>query len=151
MNTRTVSIVALLLLGCSASAQSDARILAAIGAVESGGDRLAVGDRGQSLGQYQVQRAGWTEANARLASEGRPTYSRRDWRSPVAQDMIAAALLRVIRGRLTAQGIPNPSPAQLALCWTMGVTGAKAVGFDPSLAPAPKQSYAQRVANLVGR
>jgi hypothetical protein len=151
MTPRTLSVVALLLLGCSASAQSDARLLAAIGAVESGSDRLAVGDRGQSLGQYQVQRAGWDEANARLASEGRPTYPRRDWRSPVAQDMVAAALLRVIRGRLTAQGIPNPSPAQIALCWTMGVTGAKAVGFDPSLAPAPKQSYAQRVANLVGR
>ena len=42
-------LVALLLLGCSASAQSDARILYAIGQVE-GGQRLQRGDGGEALG-----------------------------------------------------------------------------------------------------
>ena len=42
-------LVALLLLGCTASAQSDARMLYAIGQVE-GGERLQVGDNGQAVG-----------------------------------------------------------------------------------------------------
>jgi hypothetical protein len=33
----------------------------------------------------------------------------------------------------------------------MGFAGAKAVRFNPALAPAPKQSYAVRVAALVAK
>jgi len=147
-------VLALLLLGCSASAQSDSRLLVALAAVETGSHpnpRLAVGDGGSALGRYQVHRAAWSEGNDQLAREGRRTYPRQGWRDATAQDMVAAAFLRVIRGRLTAQGIPNPSPAQVALVWTMGYAGAKAVDFNPSRAPAPKRSYAERVAALVGK
>ena len=147
-------LVALLLLGCSASAQSDSRLLVALADVETGSHhnpRLAVGDAGSALGRYQLHRSAWSEGNDQLAREGRPTYARSQWRDATAQDMVAAAFLRVIRGRLTAQGIPNPSPAQIALVWTMGFAGAKAVRFNPALAPAPKQSYAVRVAALVAK
>jgi len=149
-----IPVLALLLLGCSASAQSDSRLLAALADVETGSHpnpRLAVGDGGSALGRYQVHRAAWSEGNDQLAREGRRTYPRQGWRDATAQDMVASAFLRVIRGRLTAQGIPNPTPAQVALVWTMGYAGAKAVRFDPSLAPAAKQSYAVRVAALVGK
>jgi hypothetical protein len=73
------------------------------------------------------------------------------WRSPVAQDMVALALLRVHRGRLFDEGIRNPTPEQLALCWGMGFAGAKRVGFDLKRAPAAKADYATRVGNLARR
>ena len=143
-------LVALLLLGCSASAQSDARILYAIGQVE-GGQRLQRGDGGEALGLYQMHPAAWADGNAQLLREGRPTYPRSDWRSPVAQDMVALAYLRAIRGRLIARGIPNPSPECLALCWNLGFAGAEAIRFRLANAPSARASYAVRVGNLVRR
>jgi hypothetical protein len=143
-------VIALLLMGCHAVAQDDARLLQAIGQVE-GGVRTQRGDGGKAYGLYQTHREAWQEGNQQLAREGRQTYSLLQWRSPVAQDMVALALLRVIRGRLASEGIHTPTPQQLALIWGMGFTGAKAVGFDHRKAPTAKADYAQRVANLACR
>ncbi len=145
-----VPLVALLLLGCAANAQSDARILDAIGQVE-GGERLQRGDGGAALGLYQMHPSAWADGNAQLNREGRPTFPRYQWRSPLAQDMVALAYLRALRGRLTARGIPNPSPECLALCWNLGFTGAASIGFRLSNAPPARASYAVRVGNLVRR
>ena len=149
-----IPAIAFLIFGCSDSAYADSLLLAALADVETGSHpnpRLAVGDGGAALGRYQIHRAAWSEGPDPVAREGFRTYPRSQWRDATAQDMVAAAFLRVIRGRLTAQGIPNPTPAQVALVWAMGYSGAKAVGFNPSLAPAPKRSYAERVAALVGK
>lgn len=140
-------IIALLLLGCSCQAQTDIRILQAIGQVE-GGSRLQRGDKGRAFGLYQVHPETWQTANAQLAKEGKPTYSLRQWRDATVQDMIAAALLRSYRNRLKDEGIPNPTPEQLALCWSMGYSGARAIRFNPDAAPTAKASHAQRVGNL---
>jgi hypothetical protein len=145
--SRHFSVVALLLLGCSCQAQTDARILSAIGQVE-GGVRLQRGDSGRAHGLYQVHPEAWATGNAQLTKEGRKTYSLRGWKDPTAQDMVAAALLRYLRGRLQADGIPDPTPEQLALCWGMGYAGAKSVGFSVDQAPTAKASYARRVGNL---
>ena len=147
MTPSTFSVVALLLLGCSCQAQTDARLLHAIGQVE-GGSRLQRGDNGKALGLYQTHPEAWADANFQLAAEGRQTYPLRQWRDATAQDMIAAALLRKTRSRLRAEGIHFPTPEQLALCWTMGYAGARAIGFSVDHAPPAKASYAQRVGNL---
>lgn len=139
--------IALLLLGCSCWAQEDAQVLQAIGQVE-GGERLQRGDGGKAYGLYQLHKAAWADGNKQLKLEGRPTYPLTQWRSPVAQDMVAAALLRVIRGRLADDGVRKPTPEQLALCWGMGYAGAKAVGFSLFVAPGHKADYARRVGNL---
>lgn len=136
---RTFSVVALLLLGCSAEAQHDLRLLQAIGTVESGMDRRAV--NGSARGAYQVRPAAWTDACAQLKAEGRPAYPLTRWRDAVAQDMIAAAYLRVIRRHLRAAGLSDPSPEVLALCWNLGPTGAADRGYRPN-------DYAVRVSNV---
>jgi hypothetical protein len=48
-----LSIVALLLLGCSALAQDNARLLVAIGTVETGMQRKVRGDGLKAYGAYQ--------------------------------------------------------------------------------------------------
>ena len=138
--TRHFSVVALLLLGCSAQAQSDARLLEAIGQVESGMDRNARGKAGER-GAYQMKPTSWEDANVQLFSEGRPTYSWLNWRNSTAQDMMASAYLRVLRRRLNSLGIHSPTPEQIALAWNRGATGAAVRNFTPN-------DYAVRVGNL---
>ena len=137
------SVVALLLLGLTAQAKSDAAFLAAIGDVETGhlaDQRKAVGRHGER-GKYQMKASAWADANLQLQAEGRPTYSWYQWRDATAQDMVACAYLRCLRRRLQSLGIANPSPAVLALCWNRGITGALDRGWRPN-------GYAERVVNV---
>ena len=134
------SVVALLLLGCSAQAQSDARLLEAIGQVESGMDRRALGKAGER-GMYQMGKAAWTDANDLLKLEGHYSFSWGKWKDATAQDMVASAYLRVIRRRFSRIGIISPTPEQMAVCWNLGFSAAQSRGF-------PATGYAQRVANL---
>ena len=134
------SIVALLLLGLTAQAKSDAALLDAIATVESGKNRKAVGKAGER-GMYQVGRAAWKDAEDRLAREGHYRFPWSKWRDATGQDMIASAHLRTIRDRFARVGIPNPTASQLAVAWNLGFFAAQARGFRPN-------DYALRVANL---
>jgi len=134
------SVVALLLLGLSAQAKSDADILEAIAHVESGMNRKAIGKAGER-GMYQVGKAAWDDASARLKAEGHYAFPWSKWRDATAQDMIAASHLRWIRANFARVGIPAPTPEQLALVWNVGWSGAVERRFRPN-------DYAIRVANL---
>lgn len=139
LNSR-FSVVALLLLGLTAQAKSDADFLMAVAHVESGMDRKAVGKAGER-GMYQVGHAAWKDAADRLAREGHYRFPWSKWRDATAQDMIAAAHLRTLRDRFAKVGISAPSPEQLAVAWNLGFGAAQARGFRPN-------NYAERVANL---
>ena len=138
--SRPFSIVALLLLGFNAAAASDATFLEAIATVETGQNRKAVGAAGER-GMYQVNKAAWSDANALLEKEGHYHFQWSKWRDVTAQDMIAAAHLRILRKRFKADGYMTPTPEQLAVAWNRGYDGAKSYGFAPN-------DYAVRVANL---
>jgi len=138
--SRPFSIVALFLLGFNSAAASDATFLEAIAQVESGMDRKAVGKSGER-GMYQLKKAAWDDANALLESEKHFHYQWSQWRDATAQDMIAAAHLRILRQRFKADGYSTPTPEQLALAWNRGYEGAKSWHFAPN-------DYALRVANL---
>jgi hypothetical protein len=137
---RPFSIVALLLLGFNAAAASDATFLEAIAQVESGHNRKAVGKAGER-GMYQVKKATWDDANALLEQEGHYHFQWSKWRDATAQDMIAAAHLRILRRRFKAIGFDTPTPEQLAVAWNRGFEGARSYNFAPN-------DYAVRVANL---
>jgi len=138
--SRPFSIVVVFLLGFNSAAASDATFLEAIAQVESGMDRKAVGKSGER-GMYQLKKAAWDDANALLESEKHFHCQWSQWRDAIAQDMIAAAHLRILRQRFKADGYSTPSPEQLALAWNRGYEGAKSWNFAPN-------GYAIRVANL---
>ena len=124
-----------------AKGADDDRILAAIAQVETGNDPYAVGDRGQSLGRYQMGYRAWAEANDWLNRQGKKTVPRSDWHNPKQQDKVAAAFLQVCRDRFARTGVPNPTVAQLATVWNLGFQAARNRQFRPN-------DYGQRVSNL---
>jgi len=134
------SVVALLLLGFNSAAASDAAFLEAVAQVESGQNRKAVGKAGER-GMYQVNKAAWDDASARLKAEGHYAFPWSKWRDATAQDMVAASHLRWIRANFHRLGMTDPTPEQLALVWNVGWTGAVSRKFMPN-------EYAKRVANL---
>ena len=134
------SVVALLLLGLNAQAKTDAAFLSAVAEVESGHNRRAIGKAGER-GMYQVGKAAWDDASARLKAEGHYAFPWSKWRDATAQDMVAASHLRWIRSNFHRIGKPDPTPEQLALVWNVGWSGAVSRRFAPN-------DYAERVANL---
>jgi muramidase (phage lysozyme) len=143
-----LTMVVLLISTDQAQAFTDAKFLHAIAQVESGEDRNAVGLGGKARGQYQLVRDAWIDGAKELMILNMPTFSFDEWRSPVAQDAVAYGLLQAIKGRMKAKGITDPSPAQLALCWRIGFTGASALKFNPNYARASVKDYCERVSNL---
>ena len=142
---RFTCIVAAVLLTGYLHASEDARILNAIGAVESGNDPSQIGDRGQAVGQYQMRWQAWRDANLQLMREGEQTYPISEWHRPMVQDIIALAYLRVIRDRLRVAGYSKPTVAQIALCWNMGFSAAHRIDFNPYRAFS---DYSIRVQNI---
>ena len=134
------SVVALLLLGLNAQAKTDAAFLEAVAAVESGHNRKAIGKAGER-GMYQVGKAAWDDASARLKAEGHYSFPWSKWRDATAQDMVAASHLRWIRANFHRIGMTDPTPEQVAVVWNLGWTAAQAQGFRAN-------GYAFRVANL---
>jgi hypothetical protein len=134
------SVVALLLLGLSAEAKSDAAFLSAVAEVESGHNRKAIGKAGER-GMYQVGKEAWDDASARLKAQGHYAFPWSKWRDATAQDMVAASHLRWIRSNFHRIGMTNPTPEQMALVWNVGWTAARERAFRPN-------DYAFRVANL---
>jgi soluble lytic murein transglycosylase-like protein len=134
------SVVALLLLGLTAKAKTDAAFLEAVAQVESGMDRRAVGKAGER-GMYQVNKPAWDDASARLKAEGHYFFPWSKWRDAAAQDMIAAAHLRTLRDNFARIGIADPTPEQLALAWNRGFEGARRERWRPN-------DYACRVAAI---
>jgi len=122
--------------------QGAPKILRAIAMVESGEDPLAVGDSGKALGAWQIHAAAWQDANDFRAAQGLPRLARSRWREAGVQEAVAKALLCLIQTRLAGAGVVSPTPGQIALCWNMGFSGAKARSFRPT-------DYSTRVANLV--
>ena len=134
------SVVALLLLGFNSAAASDAAFLEAVAQVESGQNRKAVGKAGER-GMYQVNKAAWDDASARLKAEGHYAFPWSKWRDATAQDMVAASHLRWIRANFHRIGMTDPTPEELALVWNVGWTAARSRDFRAN-------DYALRVANL---
>ena len=137
---RPFSIVALFLLGFNSAAASDATFLEAIAQVESGQNRKAIGKAGER-GMYQVGKAAWDDASARLKAEGHYAFPWSKWRDATAQDMVAASHLRWIRSNFHRLGMTDPTPEQMALVWNVGWSEARSRDFRAN-------DYALRVGNL---
>ena len=99
--------------------------------IESSHKATAVGDSGRSVGQYQLSRAAWKDAQAsesRLASYSYDRFAT----DPEVSRMVAAAYLRTLERGLARNGINNPTPIQLYMAYNMGLGSARRFGFDPA-------------------
>lgn len=94
----------------------DARFLAALAAVESGGDDAAVNEREDAHGRYQIRSAALADANRILCT----SYTLADCHDPA----VAARIVRAYLGHYGA-ALSAPTPTALARIWNGGPNGYK--------------------------
>ena len=94
----------------------DARFLAALAAVESGGDDAAVNKREDAHGRYQIRAAALADANRILCTD----YTLADCHDPA----VAARIVRAYLGHY-GSALSAPTPPALARIWNGGPNGHK--------------------------
>jgi hypothetical protein len=94
----------------------DARFLAALAAVESGGDDAAVNEREDAHGRYQIRAGALADANRILCTD----YTLADCHDPA----VAARIVRAYLGHYGA-ALSAPTPTALARIWNGGPNGHK--------------------------
>lgn len=115
-----------------------ALLLAAISAVESGDNDLAVGKRGE-VSRYQMLPAVWSRYNRHFGKSA-------PWHDPQIAVIVAGSHIRWLQSQLP--GALKDDPGVIILCWKKGATGAKKLLYNTNLAPPKTQDYCERVWNL---
>jgi hypothetical protein len=124
------------------------RIVDAVGYAESRNTPGAVGDNGSALSAFQIWRSAWDDANAFRIEQGLRPISRSRWNNHSLAREICRSCLALIESRLIKAGV-KPTPSRLYLCYTMGFSGAKKIGFDPIKAPAIKRKGLARFSSFL--
>lgn len=141
--------VVLCLLSAGLGAAPTPQFLDALSWAETRNENIT-GDRGEARGTFQFHRSAWLEADWLRQQQNLP---RREYDSgatcPATARAYAATLLGEYERRLRARGI-EPTAARLWLCWSMGWTGARQIGFNLDRAPAYKRRGYHRLSQRLG-
>lgn len=142
--------LALILLITPLKAAPSEHFLDALAWTETRNNPSAVGDQGRARSAYQWHRGAWSDATAYRQASRLPTASYEAGTScPVISREYARTLVGVYEARLRRMGL-SPTPDRLWLAWTMGWSGAKAIGFNPADAPAHKRRGLDRLKAKLG-
>lgn len=130
MNSLTTFILCLATALPAKSVVTDSYV-AKVGFIESSNRPGVVGDAGRSVGQYQMSKDAWIDAQRACPSLAVYSYTRHAKNEPVAR-LVAKAYLSHIESRLKSEGVANPTPIQVYMAYNMGVSGARKFGFNPA-------------------
>lgn len=144
-----VTVLIMITTSIQAQARTDLNVLCQnISTIESGDDYGAVGDKGKSLGAWQMKKAAWDCANNWRVKNGSFAIARADWRSKTNQHLIAMAYLMYLRDRFNVAGFHDPSPRDYYIAWCWGITRYQKINFDISRVPRSVRTTAEYVKNL---
>ena len=125
-------------------------LLDAVERVESGGNPMARGGRGES-GSFQFRAAAWSDVNRERARVGLPAvgYSIGTTNRAVAR-VFARSYLLWLESYLSATNRKQPTTDQLYAAWNLGPQGFRRRGFSLSRCPASTRRAAQQILRITG-
>ena len=123
------------------NAVASASVLDAVAFVESGGKHSAVGDAGKARGAWQMHRAAWQDAAARL----RVAWPFTDAHDLHKARLIAAEHLRWLNAQFVQRTGRTPTPADSYALWNLGVAGYARRNWDLSRCPEITQRAVRKL------
>lgn len=116
-------------------------ILDEIARIESGGNPLAIGDKGRALGMYQMHRGTWDDACKRLGS----SWPHSDARFYGRARIVAANHLGWLQGQFQAATGLAPTAQDSYALWNLGFRGYQRRGFRIENAPRATRKAAGKI------
>ena len=98
--------------------------------IESGGNPQAIGDKGRSLGAYQLSEAAWCDVNGERKAKGLKLYPWKYAHHPYISKIYAREYLQILQNDLRAALRRPPTEAELLSAYQSGITGFKRRGFS---------------------
>ena len=128
---------ALFLLLCASSTLSanvwrpDARLLDAVSQIESNNGTFVYGDRGMSLGHFQIQKNAWLDVVEWRKKKNLPTHDyRKNVFDPKISRLYAADFLTILHDRLKERYKREPSVAEIYAAYNMGLTSFRKCNYS---------------------
>jgi hypothetical protein len=107
------------------------RLLDAICQIESGGGVFVYGDRGLSLGNFQFQKAAWSDVSEWRKKQNSPIYTyQQNVLDAGISRLYAADYLTIIYHRLQKQYEREPLATELYAAYNMGMGNFRKCNYD---------------------
>ncbi len=128
----------------------NARLLDAFCEVESSGGVLLRGDRGTSLGHFQMQKPAWLDVVEWRKKRNLPTHDyKKNVLNPKLNRLYASNYLTILHGRLEADYKRAPTPAELYAAYNMGLTNFRKCNFRLAQVNSETEAKCQQVTALL--
>lgn len=116
--------------------------------IESSGGKFLVGDRGRSLGAFQMSKAAWKDATAFRKRHGKTIYRYEDgvMEMEICRSY-AASYLQLLEERLKRLMGRQPSAEHVYAAYNWGLSNLKKVRFDLSRAPRVTRRALGKITN----
>lgn len=113
--------------------------------IESSGNALAVGDRGRSIGAYQISRAAWSDVNVYRQQIGLPMLPYSAAFNEKSARIFAAQYMIILRSRLAVALKRAPTDREIYAAFNCGFRRFKSHGFLLQNTPKTTQRAIQKI------
>ena len=114
--------------------------------IESSGGKFLVGDRGKSLGAFQMSRAAWKDATDFRQRQGMAIYRYEDgaMKAEICRSY-ASSYLQLLEDRLERLMGEEPTAKHVYAAYNWGLSNLKKVRFDLNKAPKVTRRALKRI------
>ena len=149
------TFLALLICSCDPAWAGDLwqphpRFLDAVCQVESSGGVLLSGDRGMSLGHFQIQKGAWDDVSEWRRKRNLPTHDyRNNVLNPQINRIYASNYLTILYGQLRQEYKREPTPPELYAAYNMGLTNFRKCNYNLAKVNSLTEEKCKQVAALL--
>ncbi len=127
----------------------DARLLDAVCQVESNHGKYTYGDKGRSLGHFQMQKEAWSDVSEWRKKRSLPTYDyRRHVFNPQISRGYAAHYLTILHDRLLQQYKREPTAGELYAAYNLGMAAFRKCNYSLAQVNRKTETRCKLVASL---
>jgi len=150
-----ISLVLFVLLFGSVASDANAwrphdRLLDAVSQIESNNGTFLYGDRGMSLGHFQMQKKAWLDVVEWRKKKNLPTHDyRKNVFDPKISRSYAANYLTILHDRLKERYKREPSVAEIYAAYNMGLTSFRKCNYSLARVNSVTTERCKLVAALV--
>ncbi|MEO6035043.1 MAG: transglycosylase SLT domain-containing protein [Verrucomicrobiota bacterium] len=126
------------------------RFLDAVCQVESSGGVLTSGDRGMSLGHFQIQKGAWMDVSEWRKRRNLPVHKyQQNVLNPEISRTYASNYLTILYGQLRQEYKREPTPPEIYAAYNMGLTNFRRCNFNLSKVNSITEEKCKQVAALM--
>lgn len=125
------------------------KFLKAVSHVESSGGQFLVGDKGESLGEFQMSEAAWLDVSLWRKAKGLKVYPYTSVFNGYLNRVYAANYLTMLHGELRRKLKREPTAGEVYAAYNMGLSSFAECDFNLQRVNATTQAKCQQISRML--